>query len=119
MAKRRLMNRFVNDFSPVPILTGEDKLPGRVGRLFELVEGRDQPDVIFAGMFESRDVKKKRVLDFQRLPDTGFSFLIGERSKTGMIEAVVDDPNAIARDIEEPENIPRGIATDGDDRMLP
>jgi len=118
VAPGRLANRFVDRFGAIPIFANKDKLPGRAGDGFELLEGGNQAHVVFAGVFEARDVEKKWLIDFERLAHA-FVDVTASRRETLMVEAVIDNANAVARDVEKAANVASGVAADGDDGVLP
>src|SRR6185437_11346220 len=114
----RLFGGGVNGFGAVPITAAKDKLPMRACGGFEFVEGGYQAHMIFGRMFEARDVKEKWRLNLMALSDCLTRFDAVAREKALMVQAVMDDLDAIGLDLEKFTNIARRIFADGDDGVL-
>ena len=116
--KGGLANGIVNGFGTGPILARENKLPGRASRAFELIEGANQPHMILSGMLESRDVEKERSADFPMTTCLLASCRVG-RTESHVVQAVINDTDAVAGHVEVSKNVARRISTDRDNGVLP
>jgi hypothetical protein len=74
--------------------------------------------VIFSGMLQTRDIKEEWSAGFPVSAGGFVSHRIGRRAKSLVVQAVVNDAHAIARHVEETENIAGGISANGDNGVL-
>ena len=74
----------MNGFRAAPFTAGERQLPVGIRCCLEMVEGFDQPDVVFGRMLQPRDIEEKRALQapqfrrlfFRRRAVTGLKSLV-------------------------------------------
>jgi len=118
VSERGLANGTVNGLSTGPILACENELPGGVGRAFELIEGVDEAHMIFSRMFEPRDVEEKGSTGFPMGARLLMSSMIGRRTEARVVQAIIDDADSVARNVEITEDVAGSIAADGDNGML-
>src|SRR5687767_197762 len=69
-------------------------------------------------MLQARNIKEIRLIEFPELSDPCRRVRTSFRSEAGVIQAVVDYTDVVARHVEEPENITGCVAADGDDGVL-
>src|SRR5688500_7349753 len=74
--------------------------------------------MIFAGMFEARDVEEEGFVEAIFLGDGGARLLDGTRVEPVVLDTVVDDANVVAVDVEKLFDVARGVLADGDDFVL-
>ncbi len=118
MGEGRLAYSIVNGFSAGPILARENELPAGAGRAFELIEGGDEADMIFSRMFEPRDVEKERRGGLPVGAGLAVGSIVRRRAKSGVVQAIVDNADSIARNIEVTKDVAGSISADRDNGAL-
>src|SRR5262245_39059437 len=117
--ERRMPDRCMDRFGPVPIAAAEDQLPVRSCSLLEFIKCGDQADVIFGGMFEERDVKEEWPMQLIKPCHFGAGGFTRAGKKTLMFEAILNDRDLFLRQSEETRDVPCSGSTDSDDPILP
>src|SRR5437899_10431508 len=115
----------MNDFCPVPITTGQSKLPLSLWpiyhsyrTLFEIFERGNESNMIFSRMFEGRDIQEKWMLQTETLFGARNGLFPRTRVESFVIKTVMDHGDAFARQTEKLHDISRGVFADGNDSVL-
>lgn len=109
----------MNGFRAMPIAAAQDQLPVGACGGFELVEGRNEPDMVFSRVFQSCNVKEERGGQFVPGQNPRAGFPGGAGKKAFMLQAIMDDGDALRWQSEKLLNVVRGVVADGDDTILP
>lgn len=115
---RRLTDSGMNHFRSVPVAPSKDKLPGRIAGGFESIEGRNEPDMIFAGVFKTRYVNEIGPIKAEAIGHQAGCRGAIARIKASVIEAVIDHVDRFEWQFEEAIQIVGGGLADRDDFML-
>ena len=118
VGKGRLADGIVNGLRAGPILARENELPGRAGRVLELIEGGDEAHMVFSRMFESRDVEEKGSAGLPVCAGLPASSVIRRWTKPGVVQAVIDNADSVPRNVEVTKHVAGSISADGDNRVL-
>lgn len=108
----------VDAFGSVPITAAENEEPRGTGGGFETVEGFDEADVVFGGMFETRDVEEKGSVEIPPVCGDDFCGWHGTGKKALVVNPVQNDLLTRDRNAEELLDIPGGIGADSDQAVL-
>src|SRR6266436_2755933 len=115
----------MNDFCPVPITTGQGKLPMSLWPIdhshwapFEIFEGGNESNMIFSRMFQARDIQEKWMLQTETLCGARNGLFTRTGVESFVIKTVMDHGDAFARQTEKLHDISRGVFADGNDSVL-
>jgi len=83
-----------------------------------VIERCDEPDMILPRMLQSRDVQEEWPMQLKALCCHGFGVNGCGRRESDVIESVMNDMNALARNGEEAFNVVGSVCTNCDDLFL-
>ena len=116
--ERRGFDAGVNGFGPVPVAAAENKLPIGFAAGFELVKSINQAGVIFARVFQARDIKKKGLSDSRSAGELELRASAIARKEAVVLQAIIDHRKFRAWYSKERFDVARGVFADGNNFVL-